>query len=603
MAETLPSAAVRLGAGRRVPARRPSRPAPGQPVQRVAVATSAENRRIMRDYFRQSGDLDNAGIDALEQQVGATNVVERMNVRTVGLLIRNGVTAQQLAQIMQPLTADQLQALFQRYAGPYPDLYRRLSQLAPNMLIDFVDLPAAAAPGAPQLRDAYGNYLAGPHRPAAYAANLQQLFDANFNNAHYYNHDTGQSLPIADAYEDYVRQADAPNLRLQAFADQLYTGRCYDAARHQIVNVANWQANPVIEQYELGLILGVQRVQFNPNAATAASIAVLAAHQALARQVVGRSPNADEAGRTLLLYLQQDQSQATLQYVDQYQTAINIDVLQNALRLNPARAAAWELGFLAAAAPQARLVTHLRAGAAQRDAVRAALFGHDGGNAPNLGAPIQLILKVLNANPDHLVDLLNNLAEVLRAAPHENDANLPFGNRAGGLRGHFNKHVLGEQNTDVREPKYWLRDLGLVPGAVSGVFQAGGQLQRQHFSQLPVDPSPIFGAASAANSEVRSADAMLAAIGNGTLGTRDDIAQQFENLYLQYVQRQYDASAAKYLYVDGAMVKINACLGDDFMVAGFAQNIFDFSSAYKPYEFGGAQVKWQAPRHQRLWSL
>ena len=311
------------------------------------------------------------------------------------------------------------------------------------------------------------------------------------------------------------------------------------------------------------------------------AIAILAANQVLAAQVIGQLATAGEqaAGmRNLVNYLLVTPNATTLQYVDTYQVN-QINVLRDDRRLYPARAAAWENALLAGMTAQAPLMTHVRANFPHLLDLRNHMFAHDGNNAPNFAVPMGFIAQVIAQNAAQLGETLHRLDAVLLAAPHDHDANLPFGNRAGGLRGHFKKHVLGLQgNTDRVEPLHWIANLNLVPA----------RLEYQHFGVAPRIwvVQEVFQAGNrSAGDKVKDGPRMILLMRYGALGGADNVAQQFENDYHAYISQRFDAPTGKYLYFYGAQVNINAYQGDTFIVAGFENGRFDFSSGYKPYEF------------------
>lgn len=206
-------------------------------------------------------------------------------------------------------------------------------------------------------------------------------------------------------------------------------------------------------------------------------------------------------------------------------------------------------------------------------------------------------------------NVLNHLDRLLPMAPSINALRartlrgLPFTTnvaRAGGLRGHFIKHVLGVREPAKRpdgqaEAAQWMSVLGLAPnglinrGALPAlprpslseweVFQQHARWYRtyQWYSHKEV---------VAASTPTNAAE-VLALIRYFQTETPQGVADAaalaaaHEAAYARHVATAFDAAANRFLYFDGA-VKVNAVNGPLFMVAAWNGSAFDLSTGFFP---------------------
>ena len=256
----------------------------------------------------------------------------------------------------------------------------------------------------------------------------------------------------------------------------------------------------------------------------------------------------------------------------------------------------WYLAMLQQMNAQPGLVAYLNGNGGRFQTMANHLFAFDNAAAPNLALPVTLVARVLAQNPGQLDDLIRRMDLVLAAEPHMGSTGLPFGNRAGGLRGHFIKHVLGVGNTDVIEPTLWMANLNLLGRIIYRDFY-GAIDQATRFE--------LFGANNPnINDPIRDDAASLRNAARAGRVPTDVLAQLFENEYHNRVNNAYDNATGKYFYLDGNAIKINAYhTGSGIFSVSAYHGGFDLSSGYIPYQSGGAKSKWDNQHGQRLWDV
>ncbi len=235
------------------------------------------------------------------------------------------------------------------------------------------------------------------------------------------------------------------------------------------------------------------------------------------------------------------------------------------------------------------------------------------------------LLTVLDhaiGTPGGLVQAVRNLPILGRAAPQilalraHTLVNLPFTRvRAGGLRGHFLKHVLGGQTglyaaNGLWESALWMTRLNLAPnGAITkanlpnlvAASHTGWQIFGQHdrwfasyaalfyrwvvpasrptnaaettalIAYLASDAAATLTATTAAAAAATAGNAATAAAQAAAAAGSDAtaVAAAHEHLYEQNVSTAFDAAPHRYLYVEGNALKVNAHDGTLFMVAAW----------------------------------
>jgi hypothetical protein len=334
-------------------------------------------------------------------------------------------------------------------------------------------------------------------------------------------------------------------------------GAAFAAQRYGGQGVVGWQNNPHVgTRLELQSLLGVPVAVNRPfNDATRAAIAQIAAHPAGAQRIV-----ADGVAVT-------------------------------------DRLTTW-LDFLIAAAVRATA-------AARMDPLLAKSDGAVGMN------------NVLN----HLDDLLP-MATSVDALHTGALANRPFTRnvlRAGALRGHFVKHVLGVQApphdaTGRAEAVRWLGILGLAPNGLinraslpaltSGWYEWA--IFRQHAQYQATYRLPWTSAVGPAErptnaTEVNALTQYFQSASAGAVADATTVATAHEALYEHHVSTAFDAARApgnRFLYYDAHTVKVNAQDATLFMVAAWNGNTFDLSTGFIPA--GGPAAQYNQAWAQRM---
>lgn len=225
---------------------------------------------------------------------------------------------------------------------------------------------------------------------------------------------------------------------------------------------------------------------------------------------------------------------------------------------------------------------------------------------------------------NHLDDLLPVAASVdaLRTGAL---ANLPFTTnvlRAGGLRGHFVKHVLGVQEaahvaTALAEARQWLGILGLAPaGAITraslpnlGTGWYEWAIFRQHAQYLATYRLPWTASVNAADRPTSAAevDALIGYFQTASAQAAADaasVAAAHEAGYEHDVSAAFDAARAlgnRFLYFDAGTLKVNAHDGTRFMVAARTGGTFDLSTGFIPA--GGPLAQYNRAWPQRMLRL
>ncbi|MDC0675549.1 hypothetical protein POL58_47840 [Nannocystis sp. ncelm1] len=391
---------------------------------------------------------------------------------------------------------------------------------------------------------------------------------------------------------------------MAAFAAAIYAqGRNLDWHAGTLAGVGGWNvgAANTATQHELTQIgNGVAAPAMAYNQRVHDALALVHANPAAITGLVGADANNT---RALIALLAGAPQAPFLQALDHYHQAGL--ALATLLGLNPVYTAGWELALAAqlndGTPHRANVIGWLNASPAHLNLLRVQFHTVDGGAAPNFADLWTAAARVIHANVNQLPDFLRNAAIVLRAQAHENDVNLPFGNRAGGLAGHFKKHVLGVGNDDGLEPNAWIRLLNMN----------GGATRAQLGPLAPADQQIVFGRSPVTldGTPLTPADWMRvihAARGGGLDNVANALANAYQNAYHHAVANAYDNAAASYLYLQGGRPKINTYTdppprGGIFTVAGFENSAFDFSSGYMPMV--GARRKWDTEHGMRLWDI
>lgn len=572
-------------------------------IQRMPVRSSADDTRAVRKKFLDFGDLDKPAISQLVTQVGSTNIVQA-GLQQVALLFRNGMTTAPLATVFAATLQADVGRIFQRVGIGDIALLNRLAAAPAGLIADFFALPTPPAPNAGEISTWYGNYLTLGGAPGAYDANEYTNFAAAMTGPprQYRDFTTQAWRDVTQAYERYVRHNLAANQTMNAFAAGLYAnGQNVDWATGALAAAPGWQpgAANLATRQELTLIgNGLPRPVKAYNAAVHDALVVINGNTAAAAALVGVS---DASMRSLIDLIGQAPHADLLVALDELRQAGVTPAY--ILGMGAPNAPAWERAMATSvrgSLHRAQVVGWINANAARLNLIRAELHGIDGGGAPNFNPLWAAVGQVLDGNPGQLGELLRRAHLVMQAQAHENDVNLPFGNRAGGLDGHFKKHVLGAGNADLGEPYEWLQHLGLQ-----------GTVTRAQLGALAVpEAAAIFGAPVALDGTPLTAGEwtnLVVEVQAGRLGgVANVLCAAHANAYHAAVSASYDNSAASYLYVAGNSVKINGYTAGPprqgiFTVAGFEGGIFDFSSGYMPAI--GAQAKWLQEHGTRLWDL
>lgn len=579
-------------------------PASGGVIQCMPVRSSPDDTRAVRKKFLDFGDLDKPAISQLISQVGSTNIVEA-GLQETAVLFRNGMTVAPLATVFAAVHQADVGSIFQRVGIGEAALINRLAAAPAGLIADFFGLPAPPAPAAGEISTWYGNYLTLAGAPVAYDANEYTNFSATMlGPPRQYRDFTAQAWRnVTQAYERYVRYNVGANLTMHNFATGLYAnGHNVDWATGALAVAPGWQAGAANlatrqELTQIGNGLPTPGKAYTP--AVHDALAVISGDTARASALVGVS---DASMRSLIDLLGQAPHADMLVALDELRQAGVTPAY--ILGMGAPFGAGWERAMAVSvrgSAHRAQVVAWINANAARLNLIRAELHDIDGGAAPDFNPLWAVVGQVLATNAGQLGELLRKAHLVMRAHAHENDGNLPFGNRAGGLDGHFKKHVLGGGgNADLGEPHEWVQHLGLQ-----------GTVTRAQLGPLSVpEATAIFGAPVALDATPLTAGEwlnLIVEVQAGRLGgVADVLCALHRNAYHASVSASYDNSAASYLYVSGNSVKINGYTGGPprqgiFTVAGFENGIFDFSSGYMPAI--GAQAKWQQERGLRLWDL
>ena len=184
--------------------------------------------------------------------------------------------------------------------------------------------------------------------------------------------------------------------------------------------------------------------------------------------------------------------------------------------------------------------------------------------------------------------------------------NLPFGNRAGGLRGHFLKHPLGRQPgyeaQGRAEAEVWMGRIGLAPNGL--VTRAG----LPNVVAASAEEVAIFGAApgpGATPGTVAQMQALVAYLSDlvapASLADATAVAAAHEAVYEQHVGAAFDGTPPdRYLYYDANNLKVSAHDGALFMVAAWngPAATFDMSTGFLPA--GGSLASFNGDRPARM---
>lgn len=476
---------------------------------------------------------------------------------------------------------------------------------------DFFALPSAPQVNALQLETLFGNYLSLPNGPAVYDANEYTNFQNQMNGPprRYRDFAANAWREFPDAYDRYVRLNAAANLTMAHLAAAIYAGQVLDWDTGQLGGVPNWDGNAAntITRQVLTLIGHGVTLVHRPYTAAMRQALDIVANNAAATAAMGLNAARME---TLLTMLSVTPDVRLFQAIQIYMRLGMNQALSAAHQLNPLWAVTWELAFAQdldgqGVGPRTRVVTWINDTPGRLNTLRGHFHAIDGGAAPNFAATWQTLGKVFLQNRPQLPSFLENAQQIMVTVPHENDINLPYGNRgtppAVGLAGHFKKHVMGVGNDDYGEPARWyaIPALNLVDRVTRA--QLGALAAHQE--------SYIFGARNVAGARVltlaelsRVADLCQA---GGLDATANALAALYANDYHNAVSNAYDNADGSYLFWHGGRVKINAyhTTTNIFAVAGWdtPQARFDFSSGYIPH--GGAHAKWQQEYALRLWDI
>ena len=241
--------------------------------------------------------------------------------------------------------------------------------------------------------------------------------------------------------------------------------------------------------------------------------------------------------------------------------------------------------------------------------------------SPNPGQITQVLGAVLAVPPggNEFRNAINHLDELAPAAPEilrlqaGQLHNLPFGNRAGGLRGHFLKHPLGNQAPAFAaqalwESQQWMTRLGLAPnglitrGNLPGLA-AGSQDEWRIFGQAHWFNTyrTIYYRYTTAASQPSSAaerDALIAYV-QANLPDATSVSVAHEAVYENDVSVAFDGAAPnRYLYYDAGNLKVSAYNGPLFMVAAWNGATFDLSTGFMPQ--GGPAAQYAADLNMRI---
>jgi hypothetical protein len=314
--------------------------------------------------------------------------------------------------------------------------------------------------------------------------------------------------------------------------------------------------------------------------------------------------------RTVLSILSQHPHANTLAALQVYVNVFGQNVINNGARLSPFRVPTWENAFATAlnASPhRPAVVAWISGNADARLPAMRATFAHaDPAPAPNFAPIWALVGQVVAQNPGQLSHLLEHLSEVRVAAAHQNAVGLAFSNRAGGLRGHFKKHVLGQGNVDVGEPAAWMTELHLVGHITRAQLGALSAAEEQTIFQRWFAGARSAVAAGTVLDQVQ-VDRVIAQVQAGAMApVAEALAGHYEHTYAARVGHAYDTANASYLMYD-TMPKIIAWKAAGargiFTISGLVAGAgaFDLSSGYMPS--ATAVVKFNAGYAQRFWDV
>jgi len=216
---------------------------------------------------------------------------------------------------------------------------------------------------------------------------------------------------------------------------------------------------------------------------------------------------------------------------------------------------------------------------------------------------------------NHFADIDQAAADIVRLRNHTL-TNLPFGNRAGALRGHFLKHPLGRQDPQYLangrwEGAQWMARLGLAPNGLitrghlpnlwGHRLYAEWSIFAQH-SHTYAGWLAWYGHAINPASTPTNAAETDALIGHlqGNLADATHLAIAFENLYGTDVSQAFDNAPNRFLYYDRGVLKVNAHDGTLFMVAAWNGATFDLSTGFMPQGGPAAQYAVALNANQRI---
>jgi Domain of unknown function (DUF4157) len=582
-------------------------------LQRVPKQDNDPNYKVERQKYFGHG-LQNA-YDQLRDVIGST-LVATLGPNLVMQTYGANRTAR-LATVVLGLNGNQDIPQLANFFGLY--------QLA--TFLDFIALPLGVVQDyirpivvpvvpEPTLAVCYANLAPpGPYNPAGY-----QAFLARYAAGDYFNFDPAarQWAQLQNQYRAYVRAQMGGPVLIAAFLNAMTSGS-YLSNGNAIVALPAWQVNANAETgrqigqvnaaHPGGLALPAVNSPFGESVDRALG-AVHLNYAAVAALVNNSIPKMN-----VLLRLLGDQPNLNMVAALQAYVAapFGFDPLLPNRRPDPTYDPAWEAAFQAALALQPGFIAAATA-PANFNPIRVALHAVDGGAAPNLVNPVAILAATSANNPATLPNAMANLAEVHAAVPNvaaPPGAGLPFGNRAGGLRGHFKKHVLGITNVDLAEPPLWLailpppftrNDFGAMPVPLEADLFLPAGTWREHTSEFRGQAPRWF------RSHVRNASPVdQARMLNHFQQHGDDVyanrlSPLKENAYGLHVSAAFAAPAnQRYIYFQAGRVKINAWNTTDFIVAAFENGIWDLSSGYKPAM--GANAKYNQERNLRFWEF
>ena len=612
-------------------------------IQRVAKNDNPNNYKAQRSAYFPSGRQNQ--YDSLREKIGTENI-NLINDTNLILAVFEKNKGDQLANVVLGLnaTAD-VQALSGIFAHLGANNFRAFLQLPVGFIQDYIDPQAPRTVSNDELAVLFNNYLrVGGF--GGFQANRFATFVDHYNNqGNYYNFATNNFVSLHDDYKTYLESTlgGGDRVRYDAFAGDLFTGKEFQ--NNTLSDVNGWQndmqraTRRQIDLINTGIPLPVNQLPSVPDTysgETDTALQTIDNHRAAVRARVG---NSHPKMRTLIRYLKERNEHQILNVDQDYQNVFGHQIIDHNHIITPLYSHQWEAAFVDAVdnmpANRGDVINYANIDSPSLNRLRVALHGIDGANAPNLTNLLKIIGKTQNNNPGRVNAALEHLASLNTALPNADNFpnNLPFGNRAGGLSGHFKKHVLGVGNIDLAEPPLWLAALNLgitradfgnmrpmderdmfvnytsIP-VVNWYKFASPYYWRQQSSEQRGDTRHWNKAGDYFRNRVNNADTpnqakMLAYFQGGGIDNDDPyavrLAALYQNNYDAYVSNAFDHATHRYVYFSNERVFINAYQGTNFIVASYVNGQFDFSSGYKPQV--GGQGKYNNERPNRFWEI